>query len=275
MSVSQNSKKRKKAKNETRLQRSVSILFAILLFCLAQAGCRGSDSDAEYRKAEQFWQRQMYGLAAQGYDHFASQEPKHPKAAQSLYKAGFIYAYYLTDYPRAIQLFHRLIAMYPDSPFCLQAHQSLAENYATRLRQYPQAISQYLRAADLERKAGGDVSPYLYEVARCYFLMGDSDQAVEYYERIGREAPQGEYAASAVYQTGFIRFLKGDWEAAEKNFRVLLEKYPKSQWTFDGMLHRARCLKKLGRGQEYREMVRKIREQFPEKASLIESKEGF
>lgn len=274
MSVLQSSKKRKKAKNETRLRRSVSILFAVFLFSLAQAGCKGSESESEYKNAERFWQRQMYGLAAQSYEHFASQQPKHPKAAQSLYKAGFIYAYYLSDYPRAIQLFHRLIAMYPDSPFCLQAHEGLAENYATRLRQYPQAIAQYLQAADLERRAGRDVSPFLYEAARCYFLMGDSDQAVEIYERIGREAPQGEYADRAVYQTGFIRFLKGDWEAAEKSFRFLLEHYPESEWTFDGMLQRARCLKKLGRGQEYREMVRKIRERFPDRAATIETKEG-
>jgi len=141
LSASQNSKKRTKAKNRKRIQSArilhgtskscaicglaVSILFGVVLGCLPGAGCSGSDSDAEYRKAEQFWQRKMYGLAAQSYEQFASQQPKHPKSAQSLYKAGFIYAYYLADYPRAIQLFHRLIALHPESPFCLQAHQSL------------------------------------------------------------------------------------------------------------------------------------------------------
>ncbi len=272
MSASQNSQKRTKAKNSKRLYFAVSILFGVVLGCLPGAGCSGSDSDAEYRKAEQFWQRNMYGLAAQSYEHFASQQPKHPKAAQSLYKAGFIYAYYLTDYPRAIQLFHRLISLHPDSAFCLQAHRSLAETYATRLRQYPQAIAQYLRVIDLERRAGKDVSPYLYEVGRCYFLMGDSNQAVEVYERICREAPKGEYADSAAYQIGFLRFLEGAWETAEKDFRFLLEQYPDSEWTFDGMLHRARCLKKLDRHEESRGVIREIRQRFPERADTIETK---
>jgi TolA-binding protein len=266
----QNWKKRTKAKNEARLHFCVSILFGMVLGCLSGAACSGPESDAEYRKADQFWQRKMYGLAAQTYEQFASQRPRHPKAAQSLYKAGFLYAYYLTDYPRAIQLFHRLIALHPESPFCLQAHRHLAENYAMRLRQYPQAIAQYLRVIDLERKAGKDVSPYMYEVARCYFLMGDSNQALDVYERICREAPRGEFADNAAYQTGFIHFLGEDWENAERSFRFLLERYPESEWTFDGMLHLARCLRKLDRHKEARQLVREMGEKFPHRAAEIE-----
>jgi TolA-binding protein len=243
----------------------------VLLCCLAKAGCKGPQGDADYQRAEEFWDRKMYGLAAQRYEHFAARQPKHPKAAQSLYKAGFIYAYYLADYPRAIQLFHRLISLHPESPFCVRAHRSLAENYAARLRQYPQAIAQYKRVIELERKVGRDVSPYYYEVGRCYFLMGDSNQALEVYERICRETPGGEFADSAAYQIGFIRFLEGDWEAAEKSFRFFLEKYPQSEWAFDAMLHQARCLKKLDRGQEAGRVYRKIREQFPERAGTIET----
>jgi TolA-binding protein len=252
---------------------SVSIFFvAALSCCLAGAGCTGRDHEADYEKAEQFWQRKMYGLAAQRYEQFASRQPNHPSAARSLYKAGFLYAYYLSDYPRAIQLFHRLISVYPDSPFCLQAHKSLAENYATRLRQYPQAIAQYRKVIELERKQGQDVSPYQYEMGRCYFLMGDSHQALEVYERICRETPKGLYADSAAYQIGFVRFLEGDCEGAEKSFRLLLDKYPESRWTFDGMLHMARCLEKLDRREASKALYRQIREQFPERAATIETR---
>jgi TolA-binding protein len=251
---------------------SVVLLFGFVLCCLAGEGCNGPNGDADYRKAEKYWERKMYGLAAQSYEHFASQQPRHPKAAQSLYKAGFLYSYYLADYPRAIQLFHRLISLHPESPFCVQAHRSLAENYAARLRQYPQAIAQYKRVIDLERKAGRDVSPYYYEVGRCYFLMGDSKQALEVYERICRETPRGAFADSAAYQIGFIRFLEGEWEAAERSFRFLLEKYPESEWTFDSMLHQARCLKKLDRLEKAERVYQEIREQFPERAATIETK---
>lgn len=258
-----------RAKNKARLLLSVSILFGFLLN--GQAGCFDSEGDEAYRKAEGFWQRKMYGLAAQGYEQFASQEPGHPKAAQSLYKAGFIYAYYLSDYPRTIQLFHRLIALYPDSPHCLQAHQGLAENYATRLRQYPQAIEQYQRVIEIEGKAGKDVSPYLYEVGRCYSMMGDTRQAVEVFERIFREAPKGEFADNAAYQIGFIRYLEADWEGAERSFLLFLKKYPESEWIFDGMVHLARCLRKLKREKEAGELLERIRRQFPERGAEIQT----
>lgn len=269
MSASQNSKKRMKAKNKARLLLSVSILFGFLLN--GPAGCFHSESEEAYRKAEGFWQREMYGLAAQEYELFASQEPDHPKAAQSLYKAGFIYAYYLSDYPRSIQLFHRLIALYPDSPYRLQARQGLAENYATRLRQYPQAIEQYQGVIDLEEKAGRDVSPYLYEIGRCYSMMGDTKQAVEVYEKIFREARRGEFADNAAYQIGFIRYLEGDWEGAEKSFRLLLKNYPASEWTFDGMVHLVRSLRKLKKEKQAGEVLERIRKQFPDRAAEIEA----
>lgn len=250
---------------------SVSVSLGLVFFSLAGPGCRGRESDTDYEKAEQFWQRQMYGLSAQNYEQFASRQPEHPKAAQSLYKAGFIYAYYLSDYPRAIQLFHRLIAMHPESPYCLEAHRSLAENYATRLRQYPQAIAQYEKVIELEKKAGRDVSPYQYEVGRCYFLMGDSNQALEVYKKICRETPEGKFADSAAFQIGFIRFLEGDWEGAERSFRFLLEKYPESDWAFDSMVHQARCLRKLSRREDAEALYERIRKNFPEKARNLES----
>ncbi len=246
------------------------ILFGVMLGILIGAGCNGSHADDPYQRAEQYWHRQMYGLAAQSYEQFAARRPDDPKAAQSLYKAGFIYAYYLSDYPRAVQLFHRLIALHPESPYCLQAHKNLAENYETRLRQYPQAIAQYRRVIELERREGKDVSPYCYEVGRCYFMMGDPRQALEVYQRICKETPKGEYADSAAYQIGFLQFLDEDWEAAEKSFRFLLENYPDSQWTVDAMLNRARCLRKLGRTAAFDSLYREIRKRFPERASDLD-----
>jgi TolA-binding protein len=101
--------------------------------------------------------------------------------------------------------------------------------------------------------------------------MGDSSQAVKAYERICREAPKGEFADSAAYQIGFVRFLEGDWEGAEKAFRRLLEQYPESEWVFDGMLHLARSLKKMDRHQESDAVVREMGEKFPNRADTFET----
>ena len=103
--------------------------------------------------------------------------------------------------------------------------------------------------------------------------MGDSNQAVEVYGRICREAPKGQYADRAAYQIGFTHFLEEDWETAERDFRFLLEHYPESEWTFDGLLHLARCLKKLDRNQESVGVHQEIRERFPERADTLKTAE--
>jgi TolA-binding protein len=239
------------------------VLVLFLGCCLVVGGCPGSENEGLYTAAEGFWERKMYGLAAQNYEQFALQHPGHPRAEQSLYKAGFVQAYFLLDFPRAIQLFHRLTVLHPESPYALQAHLILAETYSTHLKEYPRAIAQYERIIELQGTLGGETSRYYYQIARCHFLMGDRNQALGIYERICRESPGGDSADDASYQIGYLQFLEGRMEEAERAFRVFLEKYPESPWTFDGMVHLAGCLEKQHRGEESREIRKKIRERFP------------
>ena len=250
-------------KNEKRILISPALVLLSFLIVNLLHGCKGDGKEGQYESAQRFWEKKMYGMAAQNYEQFALGETKDPKAAQSLYKAAFIYSYYLGDFPRAIELFLRLIVLYPETPYRLKAHQDLAEIYFTHLKRYPQAISHYEKILDIQREPPEDLSEIHHKIGQCYFLMGDWEKALKTHEKLLREFTVGKYADSAAFQIGYIHFLEGRYEDAEKSFRFFLEQYPKSDWAFDGMLHLAKAKEKQHQTEASRDLYRKIQERFP------------
>ena len=263
MSALQKSKKRKRVKNEKRILNSQALVLLSFFIFNSLVGCNDDGNGGLYESAQRFWEKKMYGMAAQNYEQFCFGDPEHPKAAQSLYKAAFIYAYYLGEFPRAIELFLRLIMLYPASPYRLTAHQDLAEIYTTHLKRYPQAISQYEKTLEIQGQGHEDLSETHYKIGRCYFLMGDWERAQETFERMLRGFPEGTYADSAAYQIGYIHYVEGRFEDAERAFRLFLEQYPKSDWAFDGMLHLAKSKEKQHQTDASRELYKKLQERFP------------
>jgi len=237
----------------------------LFIFFFFAGGCKTGEKNL-YEQAERLWERKMYALAAQNYEQFARQSPReHPQKAQSLYKAGFIYAYYLLDYPRSIQLFHRLIAIYPNRVETLKGYHHLAEIYENRLKQYDLAIAQYKNIINAKKDTPSDFPEYYYYIGRCYWSMGDWQKAINTYKKIIREFPQQAYADRAAYQIGYLHFLQGQYQESEKAFQFFLGNYPDSEWTFEGMYHLAACYDKRNLVDEANQIKKEMKKKFPER----------
>jgi len=236
------------------------------------AACTTSREEKLYESAQEYWDKKMYGMAAEKYEQVFQTDPRHPKAEQSLYKAAFIQGYFLQEPSRAIDLFLRIPIQYPHGPYRLKTHQHLAEIFSSHLKSYPQAIAQYDTIIDLRRRTGADLSELYQKKARCYFQMEDWERARKTQETCLKEYPRGVAADKAAYQIGYIYFLEGKYEAAERALRFFLESYPESDWAFDGMLHLARAKEEQHQALDSEALYRRIRERFPERAGEIKDK---
>ena len=205
----------------------------------------------------------MYGMAARNYEQFSERHAGDARADEALYKAAFIYCYYLQEHARAIELFLRLPVLYPKSDYRLRTHKHLAEIFASRLRSYPQAIAQYDQVIELGEGRDGDLSGVYMSKGRCQFMLEDWDNAIATFREGMTAYPSGAQADKAAYQVGYLYFLTGRYEEAEKAFRHFLEAYPESEWTFDGLLHLARTKEQMHGSDESAELYRRLREQFP------------
>jgi len=240
-----------------------------LFFFFFSAGCTPSQEQDLYSQAQGYWDKKMYGMAAQRYEQFHFAHPDHPKADRSLYKAASLYAYFLQDPSRAAELFLRLTVLYPDSGYCLKAHAQLAEIFASHLKSYPRAIAQYDKLIRLQKQGHNDLSELYMEQARCYFMMEDWKSARKNYEKVLKEFPLGSFSDKAAYQIGYTHFLEGNYDAAERALRHFLENYPKSEWAFDGMLQLARAKESQNQDMDSADIIERMRIRFPEKMSAI------
>ncbi len=245
---------------------------ALFFFAFLPWGCTSGAEMDLYESARVHWEKKMYGMAAEQYEQFSLAHPDHPKADESLYTAAFIRAYFLQDPSGAVARFLRLPVRYPNSPYRSQAHEHLAEIYASHLNSYPQAAAQYERLIELQGVSGEDLSDLFFRKARCYFLMEDWDSAQRTHERNLQRYPEGQAADRSAYQIGYIHFLQGRHEAAERAMRFFLEAYPESDWAFDGLLHLARAKEEQHQRLDSEALYRQLRERFPERASALENK---
>jgi TolA-binding protein len=245
-------------------------LFLIIWIALAYAACGKDLEEQLYKKAQEYWDQKNYELAAEAYEQFAQLFPKSEKAPVSLFKAAILYSLYLQEHTHASQLYLRLLSIYPSSPLVKEARLNLADIYENNLNEYAEAISQYQSLLKMPHNDSSSPYRYWYNIGRCYFLMGEFKQALLVYKKITNEDPRGENADKAAYQIGYIGYLQGDLKDAIKAFRFFLDRFPNSSWTFDGMIHLARCYEKNHDESQAQALYSKITKRFPEK---IEKKE--
>jgi len=251
--------------------------FLGLYFFVFLCGCNDSELEL-YEKAQHFWEKKMFSLSAQNYEQFSFQHPAHPNAAKSLLKSGEIYAYYLQDYTRGIEILHRVTTLYPSTDYAEDALERLADLYETHLKQYFNAIDQYKAIIKRRSHAAGishevsDLSAYYYRIARCYYEMKYWDQAIVFFRNAISNFPEGKFSDTAAYQVGYIYYLEERYQEAAKAFRFFLDKYPQSQWMFDGMLHLGRSLEKMDQHKEARHIYKVLKKKFPGKMKTIKMK---
>ena len=85
----------------------------IVIWIMVVNLCCSLDSEEQtYRKAQDYWDQKLFGLAAEAYEQFAYQFPDSEKADDSLHKAAIISSTYLQEYGRASDLYQKLLANY-------------------------------------------------------------------------------------------------------------------------------------------------------------------
>jgi TolA-binding protein len=173
-----------------------------------------------------------------------------------------------------VELFLRLTVHYPDSAYRVKAHEQLAEILGSHLKNYPRAIAQYDKLIRLQKRSRSDLSDLVMAQARCYFMMEDWKSARKNYERVLKEYPLSSSADKAAYQIGYTHFLEGNFEAAERALRHFLERYPKSEWAFDGMLHLARAKEAQNQSVDSADIMERLKIRFPERMSEMGTNGG-
>lgn len=134
-------------------------------------------------------------------------------------------------------------------------------------------------ASNEENAADNDSQKELQNYEQAFNLLNkkDYDKAITAFQAFTKTYPDSSYAVNAHYWLGEIFYLKAKPSLANKEFQLILSKYPSSQKTPDAMLKLALLSMDAGNYQKAKQHLQKLQKQFPSttaaKAAAVHLKE--
>jgi len=154
------------------------------------------------------------------------------RAPRALLRAGRLSRYDLRQDQQALLYFLRLEKQYPQSYLVEQAQRQAADLTKNRLREFSQAIVVYQRLLEREPE---DADRIQYEIADCYFRLGNYAQARIEYETLLERFSGSVLRAEVLFRIGRAMLLERDYAGAREHFLVVSEEFPESPYAQEAL----------------------------------------
>jgi tol-pal system protein YbgF len=122
-------------------------------------------------------------------------------------------------------------------------------NNAIKVMQAPPAAPPAQSGQPGQPAAASDVPPMpaetMYNAARQDYISGKYDLAIQEFNDYLKYYGNTGYAPNAQFYIAMIHFVQNKFEAAVKEFDMVLEKYPDNNKTADSLLYKGRALVKM------------------------------
>ena len=205
---------------------------------------------SEHRKADLAKRKELYDTALAGYLEIIAQDPNGKYATYSHFQAAAVYKKRF-EWDKSTEHYQAIVDIAPtgflggraksgiadirknrqvirDNRRTYQNHAPLSKDLATRAKEAttPEDVELYNQQAQDSRDKAVRA---LYDEARAYQTLGNSEEAIKQFERVVAEFPEHRLAPQAQFQVGNIYFYElydyiGGWPAYVK----VIEKFPDS-----------------------------------------------
>ena len=170
-----------------------------------------------------------------------SEKGESDKAIQTLEKyidrfpntpSSYLYRYWIAkieeereNFDKALELFYQIIDSYPpdvEDPYGLKnlVREDIAYNLQYHSKNYLEAIKVYQEILD-SNSDGEEKARIMMEIASCYEKLGKIEEAISYYQKVVREAPDFSYGRWAELR---IVYLQSEPTWVEKSKEALAQK---------------------------------------------------
>ncbi len=115
-----------------------------LLVTVLIIGCGEKLTEEQLQaNALDFENREQWKQAADMYERLVKAYPKSPKAPETLYRLGVIYANNLKDFHKSVDAYRRLVKKYPKCDFVIQSSFMIGYRYANDIKDHKRAKVAY------------------------------------------------------------------------------------------------------------------------------------
>lgn len=184
-------------------------------------------ASAKWGEARIYFESERYNETLTALQTLITEYPDSPYLGQAYFLQGFVF-YRLENYSPAADSWQTYLVMRPGY---LDAYvQELRGDALYSANNYSAALAAYTAA--IQAPALGDDLEVDFKVTSTHTQMGDYDSALALYDGITARAPNDYIKAQAAYESGLVYQAQGQNEAALGKFRLAVENYPLSFYSY-------------------------------------------
>ncbi len=184
-------------------------------------------ASAKLGEARIFFESGRYNETLTALQALINEFPDSPYLGRAYFLQGLVH-YRLENYPAAADSWQTYLTLRPGY---LDAYvQELRGDALYSARSYSAALDAYTAA--IQAPSLGDDITLDLKAASTNMQMGDYDSALALYDGITARAPNDYIKAQVLYESGLVNRAQGQNEAALEKFRLAVENYPLSYYSY-------------------------------------------
>ena len=239
-------------------------MFAVLFVA---AGCDPGGKTDHFKLAEEYYLQGAHRRAADTYLKYLAENPQGDRREDALFLCGKILYYTVGEKAEAVQVFGRLISLYPAGEPAYQAREIMAGAFRDEVRDYDRAIMEYTWLIR-QRPKGKKAPKYQFQVARCYLLKKDLERAVIEFGRLVEQYPETELLPRVYDELAGIYLVLGRSEQAHFIYRSLMKRFPDSPLCLEAEFKIGTALEDMFRYKEALEVYQGLLERYPNRRAV-------
>jgi TolA-binding protein len=246
-----------------------AFLAFLLLVSFSSCTIQSSTSN-HYLTAEKLWTEKNYATSVAEFDRVVKESPNSAIGLQALWRASMTRTLFLNEPDEALKGFETFIERAGGSDLAPQARLEIGEIYYSKLTQYPKAIEFYQKLLDSHQFSADDESKFMYRISRAYFLTGQIKHSIAEIEAMCARYPKSAYFDRAQFDLANAWYALGDtdknaYPKALKIFQDLAARLSQKNHALyvESIFGEAVALEEIDQLDEAYDLLKKIEDDYP------------
>jgi len=206
-----------------------------------------------YAAAVQLQNHGSYDLAEQAWSKFLQQFSNDPRAGRALHYLG-ICRFQQKKYGEALTTFQDVIQRYPQLDILDATYLYLGVTQYTLAQDGKPALfdtaAETFQTLLTKAPEGRYAADALFYRGECFYLRGKKPEAIQVYGQFVAKYPNHKFYGDALYGLGVVQEELGQFQDADASYETFLAKFPKSAIAAEVQMRRGETLFATGRYEE-------------------------
>ena len=189
-----------------------------------------------------------YAEASEIFHRAIAINPESKIAIKALYKLGFTLETYLKDFEGAVFNYQEFIRLSQDRVSVYEVQKRIANLYFDQYRESEKAVAAYKKLISFNPESL-ELDFFQFRVAESFFRQNNFDQSRLEYQQLLERFPRSQYSARARFEIGNTYYMESKYDVAIEAWKQVIRHHSQSEFATEAQFMMAQCLEQQGKLQ--------------------------